>query len=178
MDIEKKLNSLKKFDKNERSSFSYWYNHWLAYNLVALKQHAWKLKYAFHDWYKPWLRLFLPYEKVQSFHRSHSNHHPEWLERKLIKAGKKYKKNPMKWVDGYLDAFHKYDYKGTIIDWECSRYTKNAANLNAHDEYNKVLNYETFITKYPHIGEGFNYFSKKLFEAIKELNLENYDRKN
>lgn len=171
MDIEKKLNSLKKFDKNERSSFSYWFWHWYAYNLVAIKQYAWRFKYLFHDWYKPWLRLFLPYEKVQNFHRTHSNHHPEWLERKLKIASKKDKKNTMKWVDGTVDAFHKYDYRGTIIDWECSRYTKNAANLNAYDEYKKLLTYDTFIKKYPYLGEYYNYFSKKLFQAIKELGL-------
>lgn len=171
MDIEKKLNSLKKFDKNERSSFSYWFNHLCAYNLVALKQHAWKIKYIFHDWYKPWLKLFLPYEKVQSFHRNHSKHHPEWLERKLKKAIEKAKVDVMFWVEDTIDAFHKYDYKGTIIDWECSRYTKNAANLNAYDEYKKLLTYDTFIKKYPYLKEYYNYFSKKLFQAIKELGL-------
>lgn len=171
MDIEKKLNSLKKFDKNERSSFSYWFWHWYAYNLVALKQHAWKLKYIFHDWYKPWLKLFLPYKKVQSFHRSHSNHHPEWLERKVKKAREKAKVDVMFWIEDTVDAFKKYDYKGTIIDWECSRYTKNAANLNAYDEYKKLLTYDTFIKKYPYLKEYYNYFSKKLFQAIKELGL-------
>ena len=171
MNIEKKLKSLKKFDKNERSSFSYWFNHWLAYNLVALKQHAWEIKYIFHDWYKPWLKLFLPYEKVQSFHRNHSKHHPEWLERKVKKATEKVKVDVMLWVEDTIDTFHKYDYKGTIIDWECSRYTKNAANLNAYDEYKKLLTYDTFVEKYPYLKEYYNYFSKKLFQAIKELGL-------
>lgn len=171
MNIEKKLNSLKKFDKDKRSNFDYWFNHWLAYNLVALKQHAWRFKYLFHDWYKPWLKLFLPYEKVQSFHRNHSKHHPEWLERKLKKSTEKSKVDVMFWVEDTIDAFHKYDYKGTIIDWECSRYTKNAANLNAYDEYKKLLTHDTFIKKYPYLGEYYNYFSKKLFQAIKELEL-------
>ena len=73
----------KQFNKNERSSFAYWYYHWKAFNLVALSLHAWKFKYLFHDIEKPWLRLFWPYEKVQKYHRYHNNHHIEYPATKV-----------------------------------------------------------------------------------------------
>lgn len=163
-EIERRLENLKKFDKSERSSFSYWYNHWLAYNLIAMKLRSWKFKYLFHDWYKPWLRLFLPYEKVQTFHRTHSNHHPEWLEHKLEKCGDCWYKEPR-----YL---YKFDFEGAIIDWECSRFTKNAAKLNAYDEYRKIIFRDTFKKKYPEIYHAcYDMFSYRLYNALEKLNL-------
>ena len=59
---KEKLNNLKKFDKKDRSSFSYWFNHWKAFQLVALSCNAWKFKYLFHDIEKPFIRLFCKYE--------------------------------------------------------------------------------------------------------------------
>ena len=48
--------NFKKFTKEQRSSFSYWFYHVLAFNLVAKELHCWKLKYLFHDFEKPWLK--------------------------------------------------------------------------------------------------------------------------
>lgn len=117
----------KKFDKPERSSFRYWFWHWLAFNLTAKEYHIWKPKYLFHDIEKPWLRLFLEYDKVQKIHRTHNKHHLEY-------QGKK-------------------DWEGLFIDWECSHLTKNASPKRALEEAQDKLDsgemtyreYQTFL---------------------------------
>lgn len=95
------------FSKEERSSFSYWFAHWCAFQMTALNLHTWKFRFIFHDMEKPWLKLFWPYDKVKKFHRTHNRHHPEY-------NGKK-------------------DWLGMVIDWECSRFTKTAAPMNARE---------------------------------------------
>lgn len=109
----------KKFTKEERSTFSYWFYHWKAFNLTAYFLGVWKVKYLFHDIEKPFLRLFLPYKKVQAIHRRNNSHHLE------------YKHAP------------DYDYEAMVIDWECSRLTKYASPRNAVQEIiYKYNNYE------------------------------------
>jgi len=98
----------KKFSKDKRSSFRYWFWHWLAFNLTAKEYHIWRLKYLFHDMEKPWLRLFLPYEKVQEIHRRNNAHHLEF-------PGEK-------------------DWEALFIDWECSHLTKEASTKRALEE--------------------------------------------
>lgn len=175
--IEKRLNKFKKFDKSKRSNFDYWFWHWLAYNVVAWNLGAWKIKYLFHDIEKPWLRLFLPYEKVQSFHRSHSKHHFEWLERKLRKNSEKYKKYrgtdkvPFKYFLNILKHIESFDYTSTVIDWECSRYSKKAKKLDACGEYEKHFDYQYFKEKYPNLSEYYNTISQKTMDVIKKLKL-------
>lgn len=113
------INNWYGFNKSERSSFSYWFAHWCAFQMVALNCHQWKFKYVFHDWYKPWLKLFIPYEKVQMFHNKHSNHHLlHWF---LVPN----EKEP--------------DWQQMIIDWECSRFTKQAAPLTAAEEKERII---------------------------------------
>lgn len=104
----------KKFTKEQRSSFSYWFNHWRAFNAVAKELHRWKFKYLFHDIEKPWLKLFMEYPKVQKWHRTHNSHHLEYKGEK--------------------------DYEAMVIDWECSRYTKYAAPRTALQEAAYKLN--------------------------------------
>ena len=125
----------KKFDKSQRSTFSYWYNHWKAFNEVARDLRIWKLKYLLHDIEKPWLKLILKdYKKVQKWHRLHNSHHLEY-------PGEK-------------------DWIAMIIDWECSRYTKKAAPRTAIEEANEKLHngsmayqdYCTFISLARQIG--------------------------
>ena len=102
-------NKFKKFTKEQRSSFSYWFWHWLSFNLVAKELHHWKFKYLFHDFEKPWLKLILrDYKKVQKWHRTHNAHHLEYKGQK--------------------------DYESMVIDWECSRYSKYAAPRTALQE--------------------------------------------
>lgn len=123
MNTLNKLNSLPKFDKESRSSFRYWFYHWYAYQLTALHLKHWKFKYLFHDIEKPWLRLLWKgdYKKVQEWHRKHNSHHVEYM---LIN--------------------NHYDPEAMIIDWECSRFTKKAGQLNAADtlemECEKMIN--------------------------------------
>lgn len=149
------------FSKAERSSFPYWFAHYCAYNMTALNCKAWKFKYLFHDIEKPFLRLILPYEKVQKIHRKHNKHHPEWLENKI---GKKYNSK----------FLNKVDYEGMIIDWECSHFTKSECPYLAFDEY-KILMYKaTFEQKYPNIFKYcYDEFSKKLYDTIIKLGLKN-----
>lgn len=155
------------FTKSERSSFPYWFAHWCAFQMTALNCRSWKFKYLFHDIEKPWLKLFLPYKKVQTIHRMYNRHHPEWLERQLFGLPNQY--SPM--VEKLLD---KFDYDGAIIDWECCHYTKLEEPLDAHDEYKRVLDYEYFKNKYPWITKYcYNEFSKRLMDSIKKLGLEN-----
>lgn len=102
------------FEKKDRSTFKYWFAHWCAYQLTALNLKAWKFKYLFHDFEKPWLRILFrgDYSKVQKWHRKHNRHH-------LTYAGKK-------------------DYEAMVIDWECSRLTKKNSPLTAWEEYEKI----------------------------------------
>ena len=113
------LNKLKKFDKEQRSSFNYWFNHWLAYNLVAMKLGTWKPKYLLHDIEKPWLKLFWrDYKRVQKWHKYHNKHH--------IFSGRHY-------------GLNKIDWLAAIIDWECGRYSKIACPRNAREEVDYLL---------------------------------------
>lgn len=98
------------FTKEERSTFKYWFAHWCAFNMVALNVGHWKFKYLFHDIEKPWMRLFMKYETLQNWHRTHSNHHLE----KCLTSG-----------------FRHADWEAMVIDWECSRYTKYSAPKTA-----------------------------------------------
>jgi len=96
------------FTKKDRNTFSYWFAHWCAYQMVAILCHAWKFKYLFHDIEKPFLMLlWKDYKRVQKFHRTHANHH--------------------------LTYKGKIDYEAVIIDWECSRFTKLDSPMCAAD---------------------------------------------
>jgi hypothetical protein len=54
--------------------------------------------------------LWKDYKRVQKYHREHNRHHLEY--------------------NGNRD----YDYEGMVIDWECSRFTKAAAQMTARQE--------------------------------------------
>lgn len=101
------------FKPEEKSSFKYWFAHWCAFNLCALNLRVWKFKYLFHDIEKPWLKLFLPYEKVRKIHRKHNAHHYEYKG--------------------------KWDAEGMVIDWECSRFTKEDAPMTAFETYQNFI---------------------------------------
>lgn len=103
------------FSKEERSTFPYWFAHWCAFNMTALNLRVWKFKYLFHDIEKPWLRLFWDYERVQRWHRYHNNHHLEYMYRGTV------------------------DIEAMLIDWECSRFTKEASTLTARQEWEKLV---------------------------------------
>lgn len=127
--------NFKKFTKDQRSTFKYWFNHLLAFNMVAMKLKRWKIKYIFHDFEKPWLKLiWRDYAKVQKWHRLHNRHHLEYKGER--------------------------DWEAMVIDWECSRYTKQAHPLTAIGEANRKVSdkemsysdYCTFIIKAAEMG--------------------------
>lgn len=104
------------YTKEERSSFSYWFAHWRSYQKVAMQLHAWKFKYLFHDIEKPFLMfLWKDYPRVQKWHRTNNRHHLEY-------------------DDGLPEPWKRCDYIAMVIDWECSRFTKAAAQANAYEE--------------------------------------------
>ena len=114
--------TFKKFDKSQRSTFPYWYNHWKAYNWVAWKLGVWKPKYLLHDIEKPWLLLiWRDYKRVQKWHKHHNKHH--------IFSGRHY-------------GLNKIDWLAAIIDWECGQYTKYACPRNAREEVDYMLTNE------------------------------------
>lgn len=111
------------FEKKDRGGFKYTFAHWCAYQMTALNLGIWKIKYLFHDWEKPWLKLFWrDYKKVQKWHREHNAHHME------------YKK--------------KWDAVAMLIDWECSRFTKTASPMTAKETYKYFVNVKYKNTEY------------------------------
>ena len=147
------------FTKEERSSFPYWFAHWCSFQMTALNHHMWKPKYLFHDIEKPWLRLFLPYKKVQKWHRHHHNHHLEWLDDKLkgCKDGD---------IRKILDRF---DWEGMVIDWECSRFTKLASPKNAREEVRGMWTIEG-LSKYPYILNCADLARERIDEVLDKYN--------
>jgi len=119
MDYDKILNKSKKFTKDQRSTFSYWFYHWRNYNLVAMKLGAWKWKYLLHDIEKPWMKLILrDYMKVRKWHKTHRKHHIFY---------------------GRTHGIDKIDWEAAVIDWECSQYSKLATPLNAREQTMKII---------------------------------------
>lgn len=98
------------FKESEKSTFAYWFAHWCAFQMTALNYKMWKPKYLLHDIEKPWLMLIWnDYPRVKAWHRSHAAHHLEHVPGKV------------------------YDWEAMTIDWECSRFTKESAQMNARD---------------------------------------------
>ena len=97
---------MKLFTKAERATVLYEIAHVAAFNMTAALCRAWKFKYLFHDFEKPFLMMVFHnnYKKVQTWHRAHNKHHIEY------------------------DGDH--DYEAMCIDWECSKYTKVNAQLD------------------------------------------------
>lgn len=102
------------FTKEKRGTFKYWFAHWCAFQMTALNLGAWRPKYLLHDIGKPFLKIFFKYTTVQRIHRKYHDHHLE------------YWRGP-KHID--IDAM--------LIDWECSRFTKAANQMNARATWHK-----------------------------------------
>lgn len=124
------------FSKKERSTFPYWFAHWCAYQMTALNLKVWTPRFLLHDIEKPWLRLFWSYNRVSKWHKKHNAHHL---------------------------AYHgKYDILGMIIDWECSRFTKESCKLNARQQWNgmkrswrekDLLYYDNMFLMHPELND-------------------------
>lgn len=134
----------KGFNREERSTFKYWFAHWCAYNMTALVYHCWKFKYLFHDIEKPWLRLVMSYERVQRLHRMHNRHHPQ------CRCG-----------------VYKLDYEAMLIDWECSRFTKIASPRTAIE----MIPNEVRMFSESHTPEEVSYFERMLRETATKIGL-------
>jgi hypothetical protein len=112
-DLWKDFTTFKMFGKAYRSHFSYWFAHWCAFQMTALNFGIWKPKYLLHDIEKPWkLLISRDYSKVQESHRKNHKHHTEY---------------------GLEHGWDKMDWEAAVIDWECSRFTKQAAQMDARE---------------------------------------------
>lgn len=108
-----KYTSFKMFDRDDRSSFKYWFAHWCGFQITALNLGIWKFKYLFHDIEKPWLKLmWKDYDHVQKWHREHNSHHLEY---------------------GLKHGFDKIDWVALMIDWECSALSKRQSQMDARE---------------------------------------------
>ena len=114
----KKYKAVVKFGRDERSTFRYWFAHWCSFQVVALNLGLWKFKYLLHDFEKPWLRLFVKYKTVQTWHRWHNKHHLEY---------------------GLRYGFDKVDWEALMIDWECSRFSKEQCPRDCRAEMENKL---------------------------------------
>ena len=122
-ELHKKFRPVHLFSKEDRSSFKYWFAHWCAYQMTALNLGKWKFKYLFHDFEKPWFKLVMSYKKLQSWHRLHNRHHLEY---------------------GLKKGWDKIDVRALVIDWECCRFSKINAPLDAR----QTLEYEVARDKW------------------------------
>lgn len=143
------------FTKEERSGFKYWFAHWCAFQMTALNLKCWKFKYLFHDIEKPWLKLLIgDYSKVQSIHRKRNKHHIQY------------------WIDKQFNV-KKTDWEAMVIDWECSRFTKLSAQLNARDtleiefEYLQKLKNDNVLIN----DDVINVFRENIENVLNKLNL-------
>lgn len=112
------VKGIKKFDKNDRSTFHYWFAHWCAYQMTALNLNVWKPKFLLHDIEKPWLKFFMKYKKVQTIHRKIANHHLEY---------------------GLIHGWNKVDWLALVIDWECCHLTKMQEFRDARETLDMML---------------------------------------
>lgn len=143
------------FTKEERSGFKYWFAHWCAFQMTALNLKCWKFKYLFHDIEKPWLKLLIgDYSKVQSIRRKRNKHHIQY------------------WIDKQFNV-KKVDWEAMVIDWECSRFTKLSAQLNARDtleiefEYLQKLKNDNVLIN----DDVINVFRENIENVLNKLNL-------
>lgn len=114
----------KKFTVEQKSTFSYWFYHWLAFNHTAWKLGVWKPKWLLHDIEKPWLKLIWgDYLRVRQWHKHHNSHH--------ILYGRRHGMNKIDWL-------------GAVIDWECSHLTKYVAERNGREEVDYLIKYSKY----------------------------------
>ncbi len=87
IDIRKELPELmkipswweRKFNRNFKCSFGYWFQHWKEFQYVGWENDCWRPSDLLHDIMKPWMNLILPYHITQYIHRSLASHHDEYI---------------------------------------------------------------------------------------------------
>jgi hypothetical protein len=132
------------FDKSQRGTFKYWFAHWCAFQMTALNLGVWRPKYLLHDIEKPFLKIFFKYKTIQRLHRKLHAHHLE-----------------------YWRGIAHIDIDAMLIDWECSRFTKIASQLNAHDTLEKEK-YNTYARGDMHL---YCFLRDVVSERLKKLEL-------
>lgn len=120
----KEYKTFSKFNKDNESSFKYWFAHWCAFNLTALNLGIWKFKYLFHDFEIPWMKIFYKYDVVQKIHRNNNKHHLEY--------GLKY-------------GWDNVDWETLMIDWECRSFTKQEEQFDAREKLNYEISKEKWV---------------------------------
>ncbi|MCQ2738224.1 MAG: hypothetical protein MJ224_06410 [archaeon] len=99
--------------------------------MTAMNFGVWKLHHLFHDWYKPWMALFVDYNKMHNYHITHSNHHIE-----------------------HYRLTDKCNWLDLVIDWECSQYTKVHGKRTAREFLEFMTsNHEISSTEYDFINK-------------------------
>lgn len=131
------------FSREYRSDFNYWFAHWCAFQLTALNLHIWKFKFLFHDFEKPWMKLFYrgDYKKVQKWHRTHNSHHLEY---------------------GLEHGWDRIDWEALVVDWECCGLTKRDAQLDARE----TLEYEISRKKWKPYAEEILKYIEPVLERL------------
>lgn len=104
--------------------FSRWWAHNQAYQRVAKHLGVWRVYMIFHDLDKPIMNIMFSNQFVKNWHRTHAKHHLE-------------SQNP--------------DLLGAVIDWECSRFTKADAQLNARETLYKFYSGSKYLSDIEHI---------------------------
>jgi hypothetical protein len=119
---------MKQFVKEDRATWRYFWAHWFAVQMVAITVGAWKFKYLFHDWYKPWLKMFgVKYSKIQQYHRHHSKHHPEWLLSRLEKMDLR--------RESAYDLFDKFNWEEMLMHKTASPFKPKDGDNNYDKKY-------------------------------------------
>lgn len=112
--------------------------------MVALNLGVWKPKYIFHDWEKPWMLLIAkglkklhllkgePYAWVRNWHRTHRKHHYQYYV-----------------APSFSHNGRHPDPIEMIIDWECSRFTKESSPRTAYEYYKAKMDKIPEALHYP-----------------------------
>jgi hypothetical protein len=117
---------MRKFTRDERAGFAYTTAHWCAYQMTALNLRVWRPRFLLHDVEKPFLLLWAkyvlrkssPYDWVQHWHRTHRAHHKEYYREATLDKRRR-----------DVDAL------ALVIDWECSRFTKESSPKTAYEQF-------------------------------------------
>ena len=81
------------------------------------------------------------------------NHHLEWLEDNFLL------------YEDLRFLFDKFDFEEMMIDWECSRFTKEASPLNAREQLQEFGKLK-YITKYPNCIRWWYIIKEKCEEVL------------
>jgi hypothetical protein len=144
---------MKLYPATEKSTFSYWFAHWRAFQKTAFKLRVWKPWYLFHDIEKPFLMWeWKDYPRVRAWHRKHNKHHYQY-------------------DNGEIAPWMFCDYVAMVVDWECSHLSKLDEPYNAYEEFCNKVN-AAFDEKNPVV---IHILVNYMLPVLYDLNLANQD---